>query len=471
MSVADKIDVARMSFSGSNVAKAVCKATTREVMGPKKKHVDYLLQCTENELMNLAYMTENLMERCRMSSWVIVSKALVTFHSLMSNGNERFFQQLSARTALWDLENFLDKTAVIGYDMSSFIKRYSKYLIQKVNSYRQMNYDFCRAKRGADGLLRTLSTDKLLKALVEIQVHIDSLLEVDLQSSEFSNGVINSAFVLLFKDMIKLFACYNDGMINLLEKYYEMNKESCKESLEIYKKFIARTDQVSTFLTVAQDIGVSADAIPDLAKAPSSLLESLENHYKSLEKGQIPVPSETKHLNLAPITISLKSEQFNFQEDLAEQFSPEENNNEDIDGQQPTLLQSSQTTNPGGEGPWQNMFEPEVQRQQPPKAAEPSNKQDDLLELHAVFQAQQAPPANAFQQPGPNFGAPMASNLGSNYPPASTNPFDAHHALQSSGDILQPMNKPQPAPQVLEQQRHHHGRSTLVAIKGCQIFG
>ena len=40
MSVADKIDVARMSFCGSNVAKAVCKATTREVMGPKKKHVD-----------------------------------------------------------------------------------------------------------------------------------------------------------------------------------------------------------------------------------------------------------------------------------------------------------------------------------------------------------------------------------------------------------------------------------------------
>ena len=47
-----------------------------------------LLQCTDNELMNLTYMTENLMERCRMSSWVIVSKALVTFHSLMSNGNE-----------------------------------------------------------------------------------------------------------------------------------------------------------------------------------------------------------------------------------------------------------------------------------------------------------------------------------------------------------------------------------------------
>ena len=47
-----------------------------------------LLTCTNNEMMNLTYMAEMLLERCGMSTWVIVSKALVTFHSLMSNGNE-----------------------------------------------------------------------------------------------------------------------------------------------------------------------------------------------------------------------------------------------------------------------------------------------------------------------------------------------------------------------------------------------
>jgi hypothetical protein len=47
-----------------------------------------LITCTSNELMNLSDMSEMLLERCRMPSWVIVSKALVTFHSLMSNGNE-----------------------------------------------------------------------------------------------------------------------------------------------------------------------------------------------------------------------------------------------------------------------------------------------------------------------------------------------------------------------------------------------
>ena len=37
--------------------------------------------------------------------------------------------------------------------------------------------------------------------------------------NELTNGVINSGFMLLFKDSIRLFACYNDGIINLLGKY------------------------------------------------------------------------------------------------------------------------------------------------------------------------------------------------------------------------------------------------------------
>ena len=37
--------------------------------------------------------------------------------------------------------------------------------------------------------------------------------------NELTNGVINACFMLQFKDLIRLFACYNDGTINLLGKY------------------------------------------------------------------------------------------------------------------------------------------------------------------------------------------------------------------------------------------------------------
>lgn len=58
--------------------------------------------------------------------------------------------------------------------------------------------------------------------------------------------------MLLFRDLIRLFACYNDGIINLLEKFFDMNKKQCREALDIYKKFLTRMDKVAEFLKVAE---------------------------------------------------------------------------------------------------------------------------------------------------------------------------------------------------------------------------
>lgn len=91
-------------------------------------------------------------------------------------------------------------------------------------------------KRGReDGLLRTMHTDKLLKTIPILQNQIDALLEFSVTTSELNNGVINCSFILLFRDLIRLFACYNDGIINVLEKYFDMNKKQCRDALDTYK--------------------------------------------------------------------------------------------------------------------------------------------------------------------------------------------------------------------------------------------
>uniref|UniRef100_A0A803TD41 Clathrin coat assembly protein AP180 n=1 Tax=Anolis carolinensis TaxID=28377 RepID=A0A803TD41_ANOCA len=279
----DRIAAAQYSVTGSAVARAVCKATTHEVMGPKKKHLDYLIQATNETNVNIPQMADTLFERATNSSWVVVFKALVTTHHLMVHGNERFIQYLASRNTLFNLSNFLDKSGSHGYDMSTFIRRYSRYLNEKAFSYRQMAFDFARVKKGADGVMRTMAPEKLLKGMPILQGQIDALLEFDVHPNELTNGVINAAFMLLFKDLIKLFACYNDGVINLLEKFFEMKKGQCKDALEIYKRFLTRMTRVSEFLKVAEQVGIDKGDIPDLTQAPSSLMETLEQHLNTLE--------------------------------------------------------------------------------------------------------------------------------------------------------------------------------------------
>ncbi|XP_059083085.1 phosphatidylinositol-binding clathrin assembly protein LAP-like isoform X3 [Tigriopus californicus] len=311
----DRILAARHSLAGQGLAKAVCKATTEELNGPKRKHLDYLLRCTDEPNVSIPTLANLLLERTQSPNWIVVFKSLVTIHHLQCYGHERFTQYLASSNTNFQLSNFLDKSGVqdrwqamlahavvidpyaravlkhsaervraIGYDMSPFVRRYAKYLREKSVSYRTVAFDFCKVKRGKEGgTLRTMNADKLLKTLPILQDQVDSLIEFEATPQDLNNGVINSAFMLLFRDLIRLFACYNDGVINLLEKYFEMHKKHAREALDIYKKFLIRMDRVADFLKVAENVGIDKGDIPDLAKAPSSLLEALDGHLANLE--------------------------------------------------------------------------------------------------------------------------------------------------------------------------------------------
>ncbi|XP_015245585.1 PREDICTED: clathrin coat assembly protein AP180-like isoform X12 [Cyprinodon variegatus] len=309
----DRIAAAQYQLTGSDMARAVCKATTHEVMAPKKKHLEYLVSATNTTNVNIPQMADTLFERSTNASWVVVFKALTTTHHICVHGNERFIQYLASRTSLFNLSNFIDKTGSHGYDMSTFIRRYARYLNEKAFAYRQMAFDFTRVKKGAEGVMRTMTTEKLLKGMPVLQTQIDTLLEFDVHPKELNNGIINAAFMLLFKDLVKLFASYNDGIINLLEKFFKMKKSDCKEALEIYKRFLTRVTKIGEFMKLAETVGVDKNDIPDINYAPSSILESLETHMNGLEdvkggkKGEGSPTKGSPTNNVSPTSTPAKS--------------------------------------------------------------------------------------------------------------------------------------------------------------------
>ncbi|KAM9805829.1 clathrin coat assembly protein AP180 isoform 1-T1 [Syngnathus typhle] len=302
----DRIAAAQYGLTGSEVSRAVCKSTTHEQTAPKKKHLEYLIQASQDSSVSVPQMADTLIERAGNASWVVVFKALITTHNLMVHGNEKFLQFLSSRNSLFNLANFLDKTGSHGYDMSTFIRRYSRYLNEKSFAYRQMSFDFVRVKKGADGAMRTMTVEKLLKGMPILQGQIDALLDFDVHQPELNNGVINACFLLLFKDLIKLYACYNDGIINLLEKFFQMKRSQCKDGLEIYKRFLTRMTRVSEFFKLAEQVGIDKNDIPELTQAPESLLESLETHLNTLE-GKKPSPTKDTVANNSSATTTPSS--------------------------------------------------------------------------------------------------------------------------------------------------------------------
>ncbi|XP_063709452.1 phosphatidylinositol-binding clathrin assembly protein LAP isoform X11 [Culicoides brevitarsis] len=463
----DRLLAARHSLAGQGLAKSVCKATTEEMIGPKKKHLDYLVHCTNEPNVSIPSLANLLIERSQNASWIVVFKSLITTHHLLAYGNERFIQYLASSNSSFQLNSFLDKGGVqgagarVGYDMSAYIRRYANYLNTKALSYRTVAFDFCKVKRGKEeGSLRTMNADKLLKTLPALQSQLDALLEFDCPANHLNNGVINMCFMLLFRDLIRLFACYNDGIINLLEKYFDMNKKQCRDALDMYKKFLTRMDRVGEFLKVAEAIGIDKGDIPDLTKAPSSLLEALEQHLATLEgrKGSAAnTPTQSASSSFGTAAASAKydshSNGVNIDDALKAQALAEEEaamNQYKQKVSSPTAATNPFLSSPPAAAANTNIVDLFGAADTQTAAVAPNRASDDLLGLGNpfadIFNSAPAPPV---QQPAANFFTNGFNGTGGAQP-AATNAFVSDtnfsnvfgaaepQGFDALGDVLRP---------------------------------
>ncbi|KAL5963913.1 Phosphatidylinositol-binding clathrin assembly protein, partial [Taenia solium] len=137
--------------------------------------------------------------------------------------------------------------------------------------------------------MKTMPYAKLVRALPPLERQIDALLAFDASSSELFNGVVLAAYVLLYKDLIRLYAVYNEAMINIIEKFFSMSKKDCQESLRIYKAFLKRMEHVNRFIKVAEacDLLQLQDGFGKQSlifkPVPTSVLDALESHLAHLE--------------------------------------------------------------------------------------------------------------------------------------------------------------------------------------------
>lgn len=288
-SLADRVNAARYALAGQGLARVVCKATTEELLGPKKKHLDYLVQCTHEPNVSIPNMANLLIERAisPSSNWIIVFKSLISMHHLMCYGNERFSQYLASApdVGLDNLsKNWVDRTSAPGaIEMTIFVRRYCVFVITRISTYRALGYDLSKVKRDSN-TIRSLPIERLLELIPRIQGLVDALIGFDAKERDLNNAVIRAAFLILFRDLVRLFASYNDSIICLLEKFFKIqDKKQARVAFTFYMSFAERMCRISLFLKTAEAVGVEKGEIPDLTQAPASIINALEAHCYVLE--------------------------------------------------------------------------------------------------------------------------------------------------------------------------------------------
>jgi hypothetical protein len=89
------------------------------------------------------------------------------------------------------------------------------------------------------------------------------------------------AFRLLIRDLLRLFQAVNEGVINILEHYFEMEYEQATEALSVYKSFARQTERVVEYLEMARKMQYAVQInIPKMKHVSSIYINSFLLIYK-----------------------------------------------------------------------------------------------------------------------------------------------------------------------------------------------
>ncbi|KAJ4709463.1 putative Clathrin assembly protein [Melia azedarach] len=109
---------------------------------------------------------------------------------------------------------------------------YALYLQEQVECFHLMRYDIEKSGNKT----KILSTQDLLDQLPSLQQLLYRLLDCKPEGVALSNSLIRYALSIVASESVKLYVSVTDGILNLVDKFFEMPSHDALRTLEIYRK-------------------------------------------------------------------------------------------------------------------------------------------------------------------------------------------------------------------------------------------
>ncbi|KAK9841873.1 hypothetical protein WJX81_008520 [Elliptochloris bilobata] len=303
----DKFKVASAAISGGDtqdIDVAVVKATTSQFhVPPKEKHVKTLKSVAvaapvEPGKQRLdSYMVQELTVRLRSASdWLSALKTLHVFHRLMRECDMNLLQLLldlsepgSGALAgggrgsgrLFRMDNFIDTTNIEGrFEFSEFVRAYGKYLDEQLAVVAQCGWYQEQEQGGRDSRLRALSGDALLSQMPLLQQLLSRLVDCRPTGGAARDPVVHASLFLVLKESFKLYKALSEGLINLADRFFEMDHSAAAKGLDAYREAISGSDRLQGYYRDMERIEELKHAVkfPVLEPPPADFLTQMENY-------------------------------------------------------------------------------------------------------------------------------------------------------------------------------------------------